>query len=808
MRQSSKDGDGGDKASLRGGRKYSTSTLSSASSSSTSTPSSASAGTSSSGASSKGLPSAAAATALLTPIPNTSTATSSRAAGPHPQLAPSAVVASAVTPARSAHTSALLTLRPHDPAAAAARGGGPVAAPPVVANVAGRNSVPLMLVRQKAIPQQDEPPLAAAAAEASSSPSVPLNLAAPDQASSSSSSATSLLASAQSVKEVLINSCKRPAPTSATSAAAIAAAAKASANMAELQDIASNLEQQAGGRFHPSNPEGSMIKELLIKLKSPEQQQQQQPQPLAAVSSSVQATVIEIKSNSVPSTAAGESSSSSSTRPTHIIYADPGKLSSPSPGHPPVPLVRGNIPPPPHGVDIIRSREATGSPSAKKPRLIETSSSSAGILAGGSVRAVEPGAERLPQSQPGLLQVAQSGLQSGGGVIGGSSNAPSSTSAAAAAPLIPTSAFSIPGIPTPSLSGVLTGIKSTPLFSLPGGRRLPKQGSAAAVTATTGTTNTVSNSSITSSEKPAVPYVLGIPGPYSLASPTTPTQSTSTLTSMSTMAATMSATEASSSSSSAAAPSIPTITVSPATAASSSTSSDPTSEIKVEVPSEGEEGGKFLRPSSLSLAPGSFQKKKHVMVASGGATLVSPETPRPRKSYVLTYQNGTAYTHLGLKCSTRVYYCSIFNQQPMYVQHKPRLSMYSNWKVVTKDSHPSGIKPKESLALYDSVYHDSTHGSFVVAGKKRAALTVAHSSEWKESERRRKQKAAEKEKDKDRQKGDSEAKKDDDKSVEMAEADVSHKYFPCCCCPSAFFPYFFCLVALSAYFIHVSVVVL
>jgi hypothetical protein len=32
---------------------------------------------------------------------------------------------------------------------------------------------------------------------------------------------------------------------------------------------------------------------------------------------------------------------------------------------------------------------------------------------------------------------------------------------------------------------------------------------------------------------------------------------------------------------------------------------------------------------------------------------------RPKKPYVLHYQNGTAYTYLGLKCSTRVFYCSI-----------------------------------------------------------------------------------------------------------------------------------------------------
>ena len=58
------------------------------------------------------------------------------------------------------------------------------------------------------------------------------------------------------------------------------------------------------------------------------------------------------------------------------------------------------------------------------------------------------------------------------------------------------------------------------------------------------------------------------------------------------------------------------------------------------------EDSKFLRPNSLPLTPGSFKMKKQVMMTSGAATLVSPETPRPRKSYALQYQNGTAYTYL------------------------------------------------------------------------------------------------------------------------------------------------------------------
>ena len=104
-----------------------------------------------------------------------------------------------------------------------------------------------------------------------------------------------------------------------------------------------------------------------------------------------------------------------------------------------------------------------------------------------------------------------------------------------------------------------------------------------------------------------------------------------------------------------------------------------------------------------------------------------------------------------MKCSTRVCYCCIFRLQPMYVMHKPKLSMYSNWRVVTKDCHPSGLTPADGLSAYNSVIHGASHGIFSVAGhlsKKSAALKdgkpeerkqcvdddhmiVTHSSQWK-----------------------------------------------------------------------------
>jgi hypothetical protein len=97
---------------------------------------------------------------------------------------------------------------------------------------------------------------------------------------------------------------------------------------------------------------------------------------------------------------------------------------------------------------------------------------------------------------------------------------------------------------------------------------------------------------------------------------------------------------------------------------------------------------KFLRPTTLPLKPGTFVPKKHHgtgLTPTGTVlSLVSPETPRPRKSYGQLYLNGHAYTYLGLKCSTKAFYCTLNRPQPMYVPQTPehaKLSMYSNWKV-------------------------------------------------------------------------------------------------------------------------------
>lgn len=100
--------------------------------------------------------------------------------------------------------------------------------------------------------------------------------------------------------------------------------------------------------------------------------------------------------------------------------------------------------------------------------------------------------------------------------------------------------------------------------------------------------------------------------------------------------------------------------------------------------SQEEKKPKFLRPSTLPLKPGTFTPKRHHGITPNANTmsLVSPETPRPAKAYGQLYLNGNAYTYLGLKCSTKVFYCTINRPQPTYVPNQHFLSMYSNWQVI------------------------------------------------------------------------------------------------------------------------------
>ncbi|XP_075169366.1 zinc finger protein schnurri isoform X2 [Haematobia irritans] len=114
---------------------------------------------------------------------------------------------------------------------------------------------------------------------------------------------------------------------------------------------------------------------------------------------------------------------------------------------------------------------------------------------------------------------------------------------------------------------------------------------------------------------------------------------------------------------------------------------------------------KFLRPTSLPLRPGTFTPKRHHGITPTANTLplISPETPRPSKECVQLYLNGNSYTYLGLKSSTKTFYCTLNCPQPSYVQDMHKLSMYSMWQQCAENNpHPLGLKPKEVMSLYDS----------------------------------------------------------------------------------------------------------
>lgn len=113
----------------------------------------------------------------------------------------------------------------------------------------------------------------------------------------------------------------------------------------------------------------------------------------------------------------------------------------------------------------------------------------------------------------------------------------------------------------------------------------------------------------------------------------------------------------------------------------------------------------FLRPTSLPLKPGTFTPKQHHGITPTANTLplISPETPRPSKSCVQLYLNGHAYTYLGLKSSTKTFYCTVNKPQPVYIQNQHKLSMYSNWQIYN-GNNPNilDLSPYTAMSLYDS----------------------------------------------------------------------------------------------------------
>ncbi len=251
--------------------------------------------------------------------------------------------------------------------------------------------------------------------------------------------------------------------------------------------------------------------------------------------------------------------------------------------------------------------------------------------------------------------------------------------------------------------------------------------------------------------QPSVPYIPGIPGPYS-SSGWLPASTVTSVTVSHTAATTTACTVVASTQSTTSRP-VPSITVHPPAASlqpgvahpeertdSGFDDEDPTTQASP----------KFLRPNSLSLQPGTFNLKKNNMagldhcgqpnmlcVSGAGMTLISPETPRPRKLFRQLYLNGHAYTYLGLKCSTRVYFCCLSRAQPMYVPHHPKLSMYSQWKTrAPASAGPPGLEassPTQTMALYDSRQRPTTATTAQSTDHGRMILT--HSSYWTNRDR-------------------------------------------------------------------------
>ncbi|XP_035225653.1 uncharacterized protein LOC118198146 isoform X2 [Stegodyphus dumicola] len=135
---------------------------------------------------------------------------------------------------------------------------------------------------------------------------------------------------------------------------------------------------------------------------------------------------------------------------------------------------------------------------------------------------------------------------------------------------------------------------------------------------------------------------------------------------------------------------------------------------------------KFLAPTRPTSLP--LKKKPFTMV---GSTLISPETPRPKKSCIQLYLNGHAYTYLGLKCSTRSTYCCIYRSQPMFVlqETNPKLSMYSNWQVVPAKEELCGLTPGQMISFYCSKQRKE-HQPITVMAKVGEPLIFTHSSYW------------------------------------------------------------------------------
>jgi len=644
------------------------------------------------------------------------------------------------------------------------------------------------------------------------------------------------LMDAHSVKEVWLNSQKK------------------TGNISHLEDIASSIEaklRSSENPFHPENPEGSIIKDLLLKTRASigqvlvaatSRESEQKERELLASSgklNSVESQRNLIDSN-IPLNLQISIPSKTQEQPQHVMGIPIPKnfLSQPKSTHPTetslyqcnlcmvtfkslesieihqnhycknsklitteTGIMRPNStvshPPPRASPADRRKSESVGSlgePPVKRSRsdslpVIPAALERCDLIYSRQQSNMNTATTMTSMSQIGLLQIARPGQSMlnrfvhsskaniKDGSLGIQNIYKAEMSSSSILTDVPTTGFSLPGIPTPNLSGVLTGIKTQPLFSLPGAR------SDLNLNKTNGLPDgmmkpvyTMSTAMSTALEEKPVTFVLGIPGPHSQPSPATnpalqqmKSQVLSSLPSRSSLMSNLKIETSVSFSTVAAAmnehnflkPPISLNLQSPVKDRfpgqrqifhSPQRKYDFPSTSKLESPQRPldfppmkyppshspigtlNKENKPDRPNTLPLAPGALFKKKDVSFS--GATLVSPETPRPKKAYVLHYQNGTAYTFLGLKCSTKVFFCSIHKAQPNYVEleKNSRVSMYSNWKVVAKDSHPSGLSPKIGMSCYNSSYTSTstTTGMYTTAVPKKSLMITTHSSRWHE----------------------------------------------------------------------------
>ena len=609
---------------------------------------------------------------------------------------------------------------------------------------------------------------------------IPLNLS---DSGRKRKSPENLLIDAHSVKEVWLNSQKK------------------AGNISQLEDIASKIEaklRSSENPFHPENPEGSIIKDLLLKTRSgqifvastSEHSDQERLVKLAEsanipvnlqISPSGRAAVCEsdlpqhavgipIPKNFLPAQTKASGSAETSLYQCNLCNVTFKSLESieihqnhycKNTKHSNTDVLRPNSTVSHGPAGEVREPQVRMFPSGPSPgerRKVEILGPAPGEPPGKRARAdsytgagLVNGPANVTVTHTGLLQIA---APRGSGVMVMSSITTHST-------VTVTSRGTVPGIPTPNLSGVLTGIKSQPLFSLPGLRT-----DLAAVPEPVPVKQVVHAEP--GPEKP-VTFVLGIPGPHSQSLPIMAQNLVMAQSRLSNSVLTSSASGRKShvSIGDTAAPvdrsslnihnpilvSVPTLQ-SPATKLVTALSgvgqrqilsspqrkyeflanSRPESPQKTPCQdiSPSSRDQKPERPDSLALGAAPSLKKKDLGMF--GATLISPETPRPKKAYVLSYQNGTAYTFLGLKCSTRVFFCSSHKPQPNYVQleKNSKVSMYSNWKVVAKDSHPSGLSPKLGMSAYNSSQHSSLYGITAMAAPKKSLMITTHSSRWHE----------------------------------------------------------------------------